>query len=231
MVVQMASRSLIEADSEHARLVVLSSHGIVGPIPEKQSDSLVQSATTQNGASVTTALNVIDRHSRESSGPQAAAPDVVTQEAANLPEQNREKQTMPSPLPAKPGDATGVLVGKLLIVDDDDAVRSFISIATQRLGYQVMGATDGVDALKKLENNPDQIGLILTDVNMPQMDGLELVKALKKRPTSPAIAVMSGRLDPTVRVALQAEGVTAFLNKPFSTEALKTTLLQAVAAR
>lgn len=171
----MASRSVIEADSEHARPVVLPSHGIVDPAPEKPS----------------------------------ALP----------------------PLPVEPAAAVGVLAGKLLIVDDDDAVRAFVSIATQRLGYQVLNASDGVDALKQLENNPDQIGLILTDVNMPKMDGLELVKALKKRPTSPAIAVMSGRLDPTVRIALQAEGVTAFLNKPFSTEALKTTLLQAVAAR
>jgi CheY-like chemotaxis protein len=66
---------------------------------------------------------------------------------------------------------------------------------------------------------------------MPYMDGLELVKALKKQPAAPAIAVMSGRFDPPIRIAFQTEGVTALLSKPFSTEALKMTLLQAVNAR
>jgi two-component system cell cycle sensor histidine kinase/response regulator CckA len=121
--------------------------------------------------------------------------------------------------------------GSLLIVDDDDAVRSFVCVATRRLGYRVMEAANGVEAIKLLEQNPGKISLILTDVNMPLMDGVELVKALKKHPAHPAIAVMSGRFDPYIRNALHAEGVTALLSKPFSTEALKLTLLKAVAAK
>jgi len=67
---------------------------------------------------------------------------------------------------------------------------------------------------------------VLTDVNMPVMDGVELVRALKKLPLPPAIAVMSGRFDPNLRATLQAEGITVLLGKPFSTDELGLTLSQ-----
>ena len=96
---------------------------------------------------------------------------------------------------------------------------------------RVLEATNGIEALKHLEANPGRISLILTDINMPVMDGLELVKALKKLSVSrPAIAVMSGRFDPQVLAHLHAEGITALMSKPFSTEDLKLTLLRALAA-
>lgn len=119
----------------------------------------------------------------------------------------------------------------LLVVDDDNAVRSFVCLASRRLGYQVVEASNGVEALKQLEENQGKISLVLTDINMPLMNGLELVRALKKRLTVPAIAVMSGRLDPAILSSLQAEGVTALLGKPFSSEALRLTLVKAVMAK
>jgi CheY-like chemotaxis protein len=71
--------------------------------------------------------------------------------------------------------------------------------------------------------------VVLTDVTMPVMDGLTLVRILKKLPVPPAIVVMSGRFDSSLRSALHAEGVTALLGKPFSTDELELTLLQAKA--
>ncbi len=119
----------------------------------------------------------------------------------------------------------------LLVVDDDNAVRSFVCLASRRLGYQVVEASNGVEALKQLEENQGKISLVLTDINMPLMNGLELVRALKKRLPVPAIAVMSGRLDPAILSSLQAEGITALLGKPFSSEALRLTLVKAVMAK
>ena len=119
----------------------------------------------------------------------------------------------------------------LLVVDDDNAVRSFVCLASRRLGYQVLEASNGIEALKEVEENQGKICLVLTDINMPVMNGLELVRALQKRANAPAIAVMSGRLDPVMLSALQAEGITALLGKPFSSESLRLTLLKAVAAK
>jgi len=172
-------------------------------------------------------LCVLEHRARELSPSQAAALKLLTTETMELFEKRRSATHSTPPIGAKT-DVTGKR--GLLIVDDDDAVRSFVCVASRKLGYQVMEAANGVEALKRLDENPEQIALVLTDVNMPVMDGIELVKALKKRPIATPVAVMSGRFDNYIRSALNAEGVTALLSKPFSTEALKLTLLKALGA-
>ena len=110
---------------------------------------------------------------------QTAALKMLPSESMDLFEQHRAKTPPPSvsasPLPAQPKG--GGISGSLLIVDDDDAVRSFVCVATRRLGYQVVEAANGVEALNQVEQNPGKISLVLTDVNMPLMDGIALVKA------------------------------------------------------
>ena len=178
------------------------------------------------------ALCVLDRRARDLSPVQATALKMLTSEAMDLFEKRRAESRIPTDS-SPPVGAKVEFTGKrsLLIVDDDDAVRSFVCVASRRLGYQVFEAANGIEALKQLDENSDNIALVLTDVNMPLMDGVELVKALKKRATVTPVAVMSGRFDSYIRTALHAEGVTALLSKPFSTEALKSTLLQAMSAR
>ena len=149
------------------------------------------------------------------------------------PEQPRPKPPAPplSEVP-EPGDVRiDGAAGSLLIVDDDDAVRSFVCLACRRLGYHVFEATNGVEALKIFEDNPGRISVVLTDINMPRMDGRALITALRKFPSVPGIAVMSGRMNPEMRTTLRADGVTALLDKPFSTATLKLILQQAVTAR
>jgi two-component system, cell cycle sensor histidine kinase and response regulator CckA len=141
------------------------------------------------------------------------------------------EQHRTSPLAAQAAETVFTPEGMLLIVDDDDAVRAFVCVASRRLGYKVIDAVNGIEALKRFEETPGHISLVLTDINMPLMDGLTLVKALRKHPSTPAIAVMSGRLEPSVRTTLRVEQVTALLSKPFSLEALRLTLLEAAAAR
>lgn len=179
------------------------------------------------------ALCVLDRHPRNLNPGQAAALKMLTAETMDLFEKRRGQTRATTSDSAPPIGAKVEFTGKrgLLIVDDDDAVRSFVCVASRKLGYKVIEAANGIEALKQLDENPDQIALVLTDVNMPLMDGVELVKALKKRPAETPVAVMSGRFDNYIRSALQAEGVTALLSKPFSTEALKLTLLKALDAR
>jgi CheY-like chemotaxis protein len=172
------------------------------------------------------ALCVLDREPRDLSDAQITALRMLSGRVMELLEQRRAVAAPANT--SSPGGGEIKAKDKpvhLLIVDDDDAVRSFVCVASRRLGYQVADAANGVEALKQLANK--SISVVLTDINMPIMDGLELVRNLKKQASPPAIAVMSGRYDPYIRSALKAEGINALLSKPFSTAELKHTLLRA----
>lgn len=115
----------------------------------------------------------------------------------------------------------------LLVVDDEGSVRSLVKMMGEHLGYVVLEAVNGAEALSQLQQNPGGIEVVLTDVNMPVMDGITLIQTIKKMPVRPAIAVMSGRFESSIHASLLAEGVTVLLNKPFSTDELSLTLSQA----
>ena len=66
----------------------------------------------------------------------------------------------------------------ILIVDDSESLRQVVSIALKDAGYDVIEACDGVDGLQKLAGN--KVNLIVSDVNMPNMDGIAMVKKIKQ---------------------------------------------------
>tara|TARA_R110002126_G_scaffold177860_2_gene326849 strand:+ start:6308 stop:7708 length:1401 start_codon:yes stop_codon:yes gene_type:complete len=110
----------------------------------------------------------------------------------------------------------------LFVVDDDALSREFLVEASRTLGYQVRACESAASALEHLENErPD---LILTDLRMPGMDGLQLVQAIEERcPGMPTIVVTAHG---TVETAVDAmrHGARDFLLKPCSPEALELTL-------
>jgi CheY-like chemotaxis protein len=99
-----------------------------------------------------------------------------------------------------------------------------VRIFLERAGFAVIDAGDGVEALAAWERAPDEIGMLLTDVMMPQMGGRELAtKLLEKRPDLPVV-FMSGFLrDPEVLQMVNDRRVR-FLSKPFDIDALITTV-------
>lgn len=107
----------------------------------------------------------------------------------------------------------------VLVVDDDELVRQFVVHLLLRHQLTVLEAADGADALERYREAADQIGLVVTDIHMPVMDGFALIRALQAEPNTPAIAVMSGRLDGVMRRDLAALGVTEVLGKPFQLSA------------
>ena len=120
--------------------------------------------------------------------------------------------------PATAGAPRPVLVGgneRILLVEDEAAVRGVARRILERAGYTVLEARHGADALLVWREHAGAVDLLLTDVRMPEMGGLELVAALRaERPTLPVV-VMSGYSD------VGAPGNTEwFLEKPFSREAL-----------
>lgn len=103
----------------------------------------------------------------------------------------------------------------ILIVDDSSSFRAVVAIALKDAGYQVIQACDGKDALGKLDGK--KINLIISDVNMPLMDGLSFVKAAKQ--------IAAYRFTPVIMLTTEAgenkkaegkaAGVRAWVVKPF----------------
>lgn len=116
----------------------------------------------------------------------------------------------------------------IMTVDDSAVMRRIISGGIEALGYTVLEAKHGRDALEKLEENEDDIALILLDWNMPEMNGLDTLKALKSDPKTAEIPVMmvtTERERTNVVTAIQ-EGAQHYLTKPFNQQDLMTRMMQ-----
>ena len=103
----------------------------------------------------------------------------------------------------------------ILIVDDSTSLRQVVGIALKGAGYEVIEGCDGKDALTKLDGR--KIHLIISDVNMPNMDGISFVKALKQIPAykfTPVIMLTTEAGDDKKREG-QAAGAKAWVVKPF----------------
>jgi len=105
---------------------------------------------------------------------------------------------------------------KLLIVDDSTMLRDMLSYALNEGGYNdVIEATDGVDGLKKAEKT--LFDLIITDVNMPNMDGITLIGELRKLPqySKTPILVLTTERGDEMKAKGKASGATGWIVKPF----------------
>ena len=103
----------------------------------------------------------------------------------------------------------------IMVVDDSASLRQVVSIALTGAGYEVVQACDGKDALAKLDGR--KIHLIISDVNMPNMDGLSFVKAAKQLPAykfTPVIMLTTEAGD-AMKQQGQAAGAKAWVVKPF----------------
>lgn len=107
----------------------------------------------------------------------------------------------------------------VLVVDDEPAVRRFAARALEGEGYQVSTAQDGVEALELVGTVPGGLGLVVTDVVMPRLDGVELLRSLSASHPALPIILMSGYA--TAHLAdVGVAAPCAVLVKPFSAGAL-----------
>src|SRR5512147_564861 len=108
---------------------------------------------------------------------------------------------------------------RILIVDDDPSMRTALMESVRRLGYAAQGAVDGADALERVGRF--RPWLVLTDLKMPRMTGLELIRELKARAPQAAIVLMTAY--GTVETAVEAmkQGASEYLLKPFSMDLLE----------
>ncbi len=117
---------------------------------------------------------------------------------------------------------------KLLIVDDDKTTRKLLSLYLKGKGYEVVPAENGLDAIEKL--GTESINLVVTDMNMPYMDGIELTKTLRSDSilkNMPIIMVTTEADDDEKKKAFDA-GVDDYLVKPTNADAINDSIKRIV---
>jgi DNA-binding response OmpR family regulator len=123
--------------------------------------------------------------------------------------------------------------GKLiLIVDDEPRFRFTLALILKHHGFQVLEADNGVEALRILAEalaQAQRVDLVVTDIKMPGMDGLELIKILKQFEEPVKILVMTGYGDRETISRLQEMGVCGVIHKPFDGERLIAAIRPALA--
>jgi two-component system chemotaxis response regulator CheY len=108
----------------------------------------------------------------------------------------------------------------VLAVDDSASIRQMVTFTLKSAGYDVVEAVDGMDGLEKAKAR--SINLVLTDQNMPRMDGLALIKALRGTPqyASTPILMLTTESSDAMKSQGRAAGATGWLVKPFDPQKL-----------
>jgi two-component system chemotaxis response regulator CheY len=109
---------------------------------------------------------------------------------------------------------------RIMIVDDSETVRQVLQLTLENAGFEVVEAEDGVDALAKL---PDaQIDMLITDLNMPNMDGLELIKKVRETGAHrfTPIVMLTTESSEQKKLAGREAGASGWIVKPFKPEQL-----------
>ena len=130
----------------------------------------------------------------------------------------------PSSVPAVATDVTGS--GRILLVEDEEAVRSFAARSLAMLGYTVLPAANGEDGLQMLQSERDEIDLVVSDVVMPEMDGPTLLRHIREIRPDLRVIFMSGYAEEAFDRNLSADEDFVFLQKPFTLKQLATVVKQ-----
>lgn len=115
-------------------------------------------------------------------------------------------------------------MASILAVDDSASMRQMVSFTLKGAGYDVIEAVDGVDALNKAKQKP--VNLVITDVNMPNMDGITLIAELRKLPSYKftPLLMLTTESAADKKQAGKAAGATGWIVKPFNPDQLLATI-------
>lgn len=122
--------------------------------------------------------------------------------------------------------------GKILVIDDEEDVREVIRLHLEKEGFQILEAGDGEEAINTLreEDNMVNVGLILCDIRMPKVNGVECIDFLRREAPGIPVVVVTGYPDTEMAIAFMKKGVKEYLVKPVEKEKLIKTVSRLVAA-
>ena len=112
----------------------------------------------------------------------------------------------------------------ILVVDDEANVRQAARAVLTSLNFKVITAANGTEALVQVAEKRTELRAVITDLHMPNMDGLTFVRVLKSLVPEAGIIVASGRMEEREANEFKALGVIALLDKPFTQEKLEEAL-------
>jgi two-component system chemotaxis response regulator CheY len=118
-------------------------------------------------------------------------------------------------------------MARILVADDDQNARALISKTLEDAGHSVTGAADGAAALKLAEG--EEFDLVITDINMPEMNGVELTRLLGLRDNAPKVIAISGE-DVVGMQVTEMMGAAATLTKPFTPSRLNALVARTLGA-
>ncbi len=112
--------------------------------------------------------------------------------------------------------------GTVLVVDDSPTVVKFVAFSLKSLGLKVVTASDGMDAMEKISSLEKSVDLVITDLNMPNMDGYELISNLRQSEeySDTPIIILSSEDDDADKAMGSEVGADSYLTKPFKSALL-----------
>ncbi|HSI82674.1 MAG TPA: response regulator, partial [Candidatus Methylacidiphilales bacterium] len=108
----------------------------------------------------------------------------------------------------------------VLVIDDEEAIRTTASATLEQYGYRAHAVEDGVSAIAWFAQHHREVQIVLSDMTMPHLDGVSTIRALRKLSPNFGVAVISGREESVDRKELAEIGITHILHKPFDIQSL-----------
>lgn len=118
----------------------------------------------------------------------------------------------------------------ILCVDDSPSIRQMVNLSLTGAGYAVVQAVDGVDGLRMAATA--QASLIITDLNMPNMNGLQFIREIRKMPAYAGVPILflTTESDAALKQEAKAAGATGWITKPFQQEQLVAVVRKVIGA-
>lgn len=175
-----------------------------------------------SGLGLSTSLSIVRNHGGFIQVESALG--VGTTVRVSLPASMAQPAPVLVPVPAMPrGNGECILV-----VEDEDAVRRLLTVTLERAGYRVLAASNGAEGVAQFTARRGEIQLVITDLMMPVMDGIEAMRAMRAIDPAMRIVAVSGLATSEQRQKALGAGASHFLAKPFTADALLTTVGAAV---
>ena len=118
---------------------------------------------------------------------------------------------------------------RVLLLDDEASVARSLAKRMRQLNYQTVMFTDGIEAMDALVGDPLGFDLVMTDLRMPVMDGIEFTRQLRQRAMNLPVILLTGAEDATIHQAAVKVGVSVILRKPFDSGAMSWAVQEALA--